>query len=58
MKHIAVLLTVFNRKDNTLCCLERLYAQLPIDGGSWMFFSQTMAVLMAPLRRKRHVSQM
>ena len=32
MKHIAVLLTVFNRKDKTLCCLERLYAQLPIGG--------------------------
>ena len=32
MKHIAVLLTVFNRKDKTLRCLERLYAQLPIDG--------------------------
>ena len=32
MKYIAVLLTVFNRKDNTLCSLERLYAQLPIDG--------------------------
>lgn len=32
MKYIAVLLTVFNRKDKTLCCLERLYAQLPIDG--------------------------
>ena len=32
MKYIAVLLTVFNRKDKTLCSLERLYAQLPIDG--------------------------
>ena len=32
MKYIAVLLTVFNRKDKTLCCLERLFAQLPIDG--------------------------
>ena len=32
MKHIAVLLTVFNRKDKTLCCLERLYGQLSIDG--------------------------
>ena len=27
-----VLFTVFNRKDKTLCCLERLYAQLPIEG--------------------------
>lgn len=32
MKTIAVLLTVFNRKDKTLQCLERLYGQLPIDG--------------------------
>jgi len=29
---IAVLLTVFNRKEKTLKCLERLYAQLPISG--------------------------
>lgn len=29
---IAVLLTVFNRKDKTLECLKRLYAQLPLDG--------------------------
>lgn len=32
MKTIAVLLTVFNRKDKTLMCLERLYGQLPTDG--------------------------
>lgn len=32
LKRIAVLLTVFNRKDKTLECLKRLYAQLPIDG--------------------------
>lgn len=29
---IAVLLTVFNRKDKTLKCLQRLYTQLPLDG--------------------------
>lgn len=32
MQTIAVLLTVFNRKDKTLECLKRLYAQLPLDG--------------------------
>lgn len=30
--HIAVLLTVFNRKDKTLECLKQLYAQLPLNG--------------------------
>lgn len=29
---IAVLLTVHNRKANTLECLQRLYTQLPLDG--------------------------
>ena len=32
MKSIAVLLTVFNRKDKTLQSLERLYKLLPLDG--------------------------
>lgn len=32
MKTIAVLLTVFNRKDKTLQSLERLYNLLPLDG--------------------------
>ena len=32
MKTIAVLLTVFNRKDKTLQCLERLYGLLPLGG--------------------------
>ena len=32
MQTIAVLLTVFNRKDKTLECLKRLYSQLPING--------------------------
>ena len=32
MKTIAVLLTVFNRKDKTLQCLEQLYKLLPLDG--------------------------
>lgn len=32
MQTLAVLLTVFNRKDKTLECLKQLYAQLPIDG--------------------------
>lgn len=32
MQTIAVLLTVFNRKDKTLECLKRLYNQLPING--------------------------
>lgn len=32
LRKIAVLLTVFNRKDKTLECLKRLYAQLPLDG--------------------------
>lgn len=32
MKTIAVLLTVFNRKDKTLQCLKRLYNLLPLDG--------------------------
>lgn len=31
MKSIAVLLTVFNRKDKTIQCLGQLYSQLPID---------------------------
>lgn len=31
MKTIAVLLTVFNRKDKTLQCLKRLYRQLPLE---------------------------
>lgn len=31
MKTIAVLLTVFNRKDKTLQCLKRLYDILPLD---------------------------
>lgn len=32
MKSIAILLTVFNRKDKTLACLKRLYDQLSVDG--------------------------
>jgi len=32
MKYLAVLLTVFNRKIQTLSCLERLYAQTIPDG--------------------------
>lgn len=32
MKTIAVLITVFNRKNTTLRCLARLYNQLPLDG--------------------------
>lgn len=32
MQTLAVLLTVFNRKDKTLECLKHLYSQLPIDG--------------------------
>lgn len=32
MKTLAVLLTVFNRKDKTLQSLERLYNLLPLDG--------------------------
>lgn len=32
MQKLAVLLTVFNRKNKTLECLKRLYIQLPIDG--------------------------
>lgn len=32
MKAIAILLTVFNRKEKTLKCLECVYAQLPING--------------------------
>lgn len=32
MKTIAILLTVFNRKDKTIKCLEKLYEQLPIEG--------------------------
>lgn len=32
MKTIAVLLTVFNRKEKTIECLKRIYAQLPING--------------------------
>lgn len=32
MKTIAVLLTVFNRKEQTLKCLRNLHAQLPIEG--------------------------
>lgn len=32
MQTIAVLLTVFNRKDKTLECLKRLYNQLPLEG--------------------------
>lgn len=32
LQKIAVLLTVFNRKDKTLECLKRLYAQLPLNG--------------------------
>lgn len=32
MSTIAVLLTVFNRKEKTLQCLQRLYAQLPMEG--------------------------
>lgn len=31
-KRIATLLTVFNRKEKTLKCLDNLYAQLPIEG--------------------------
>lgn len=31
MKHIAVLLTVYNRKDKTLACLQRLYALSAAD---------------------------
>lgn len=32
MEQIAILLTVFNRKEKTLKCLERLFAQIPIKG--------------------------
>ena len=32
MKTIAVLLTVFNRREKTLQCLERLYRQVPLEG--------------------------
>ena len=32
MKHIAVLLTVHNRKEKTLRCLQDLFAQDPVDG--------------------------
>lgn len=32
IKTIAVLITVHNRKDKTLECLQLLYAQLPMDG--------------------------
>lgn len=32
MKSIAVLITVYNRKQKTIECLNKLYAQLPIDG--------------------------
>lgn len=32
LQNIAVLLTVFNRKNKTLECLKRLYAQLPLNG--------------------------
>lgn len=32
MQTVAVLLTVFNRKNKTLECLKRLYTQLPIQG--------------------------
>lgn len=32
MKRIAVLLTVFNRKEKTLQCLRQLYAQHSVDG--------------------------
>lgn len=32
MKTIAVLLTVFNRKEKTIQCLKRLYDILPLDG--------------------------
>lgn len=32
MKTVAVLLTVFNRMDKTLECLQRIFAQLPLDG--------------------------
>ena len=31
MKYWAVLLTVFNRKEKTLKCLSRLFAQLPVE---------------------------
>lgn len=32
MKQIAILLTVFNRKEKTLACLQRLYAQQSVEG--------------------------
>lgn len=32
MHYLAVLLTVFNRKEKTVGCLSKLFAQLPIDG--------------------------
>lgn len=32
MKTIAVLLTVFNRREKTLTCLKQLYSQIPIEG--------------------------
>lgn len=32
MKTIAILLTVFNRKEKTLKCLERVFSQWPIEG--------------------------
>ena len=32
MMTVAVLLTVYNRKEKTILCLHKLYTQLPIDG--------------------------
>lgn len=32
MQSIAILLTVYNRKDETLKCLKQLYTQIPIEG--------------------------
>lgn len=32
IENLAILLTVFNRKEKTLQCLQRLYAQLPMEG--------------------------
>lgn len=34
MNTLAILLTVHNRKEKTLLCLDKVYSQLPIDGWS------------------------
>lgn len=51
MKYIAVLLTVFNRKEKTLECLERLYRLLPMDGYQVEVILQMMDVRTVRQRR-------